>query len=240
MKGLLKNEIKMFFSNITGYLVIAIYLISNSLILWIIPGNNNVFDNGIVSINPLFQISPWLFLFLIPAITMRSFAEEKRLGTLELLLTKPLSETQIILSKFFASLIVVILAIIPSLVFYFSVMNMSSEGEIDNGAVIGSYLGLIMLSAVYASIGIWASANTDSQIIAFLLAGIVSFVFYTGFELISQLLPISYSWISKFGIQMHYNSISRGVLDTSDFIYFIGLVLVFINLTRWILFKNKG
>ncbi len=240
MKSLFLKEIQSFFSSLTGYLIIVVYLLANSLMLWVIPGNFNLFDNGYASLEPLFVLSPWLFLFLVSAVTMKSIAEEKRMGTLEILLTKPLTEFQIVASKYMASISLVILAIIPSLVFYISIYQMGNpQGNIDMGGTLGSYIGLFFLASIYTAIGLFASTLTDNQIVAFIVSILFSLFMYLGFDTIATMLPDALQWISSLGINEHYKSMSRGILDTRDIVYFLGVDAIFIYLAQFILQTRK-
>ena len=242
MISLYRKEIQGFFSNLTGYVVIIIFLLANSLIMWNIEGNLNILDAGYATIEPLFIISPWIFLFLVPAITMRMFAEEAQSGTLELLLSRPLTELQIVLSKYLASLTLIIFSLIPCLVFFFSVYLLGNPpGNMDTGGTWGSMIGLFFLGAVYASMGIFSSSMSDNIIIAFLMALVLCFVFYFGFDKLGQIQM--FKGISTvflyIGINDHYMSISRGVIDLRDIIYFISVIAFFILLTRTRLASKK-
>lgn len=242
MKSLLIKEIRGFFNSLTGYLVVIVFLLLNSLFLWILPGNFNILDGGYASLDNLFLLSPWVFLFLIPAITMRLFADEKRGGTMEFLLTKPITDLQIILAKYLAGLLLVILSVIPTLVFYYTVHELGNPvGNIDQGGTIGSYLGLVFLGGAYVAIGLFASSVTENQIISFILAAILSFFFFLGFDQIAG-LEIFGNWdliILGLGINEHYVSMSKGVLDTRDMIYFITLIMAFLLGTRLVLQSRK-
>ena len=242
MISLYRKEIQGFFSNLTGYVVIIIFLLANSLIMWNIDGNLNILDAGYATIEPLFIISPWIFLFLVPAITMRMFAEEAQSGTLELLLSRPLSELQIVLSKYLASLTLIFFSLIPCLVFFISVYLLGNPpGNIDTGGTWGSMIGLFFLGAVYASMGIFSSSMSDNIIIAFLMALVLCFVFFVGFDLLAQIHMFKgiSSVILYIGINDHYMSISRGVIDLRDIIYFISVITLFILLTRTRLTSKK-
>ncbi len=239
---LFKKEISGFFSSLTGYVVIVGFLLLNSLFMWIIPGQFNVIENGYSTLDSLFAIAPWVFLFLVPAITMRMISEEKRMGTLDLLLTRPVSELQIVLAKFFASWALVLFSLMPTLVFFWSVSRLGSPaGNIDMGGTWGSYIGLLFLGGIYAAIGIFSSALTGNQIIAFIIAVFASFLTYLGFEFLSGLAGsgrIAF-FISRAGIGYHYSSISRGVLDSRDILYFLGVMGLFIMGTRTVLQSSK-
>lgn len=235
MIALLKKEIRSFLSSLIGYVVIAVFLLITGLFMWIFPGDSNVLDMGFSSMETLFYISPWVFMFLIPAITMRSFAEEKRNGTMELLFTKPLSDLQIILAKYFAGLILVLIALLPTLVYYITIYQLGSPpGNIDTGGTWGSYIGLIFLAAVYVAIGIFASSLSNNQIVSFLLAAFLAFIMYAGFQSIGnfKLLGPLDNFIIGLGINDHYLSISKGLIDSRDLVYFVSLITIFILLTR--------
>jgi ABC-2 type transport system permease protein len=242
MYSLLKKEVTGFFSSLTGYLVIVVYLLINSLFLWVLPGNYNIPVSNCASLEPLFIISPWVFLFLVSAITMRLFAEEKKSGTMELLLTKPLTEMQVILAKYFAAVILIVLSILPTLIFFLSVYLLCNPvGNIDTGGTWGSYLGLFFLAAIYASIGIFASSITDNQIIAFILSAGLSLLLYIGFDTLALLDVFAKheDIVTSIGINEHYKSISRGIIDSRDIIYFVGVTAIFILITRTVLQSRK-
>lgn len=242
MWALYKKEISGFFSSLTGYVVIAVFLMLTGLFMWVIPGQFNVLDNGYATLDTLFALAPWVFLFLVPAITMRMISEEKRTGTLDLLYTRPISELQIILAKFLASWTLVLLSILPTLIYFWSVSRLGSPpGNIDVGGTWGSYIGLLFLGGIYAAIGIFSSSLTGNQIVAFILAVFASFLMYMGFEFLSGLAGSGNAgyFISRVGIGYHYNSISRGVLDSRDLLYFLGVMAVFIMGTRTVLQSDK-
>jgi ABC-2 type transport system permease protein len=242
MIALLKKEIATYLSSLIGYVVIAVFLLITGLFLWIFQGEFNILDSGFSSIEPLFFISPWVFMFLIPAITMRSFAEEKRSGTIELLFTRPLTDLQIISAKYLAGLLLVIIAILPTLVYYITVYKLGSPvGNIDSGGTWGSYIGLLFLAAGYIAIGIFASSITNNQIVSFLFAAMMCFFMYTGFSSLAsfELFGSLDNKIIKLGIQDHYNAMSRGLIDTRDVVYFIALIAIFLILTRTVLRGRK-
>lgn len=235
MISLYRKEIQGFFSNLTGYVVIVIFLMANSMVMWLYPGKLNVLDAGYASIDTMFIIAPWIFLFLVPALTMRMFAEEEQSGTLELLLSRPLTEFQIVFSKYLASLTLIIFSLIPCLVFFISVYLLGNPpGNVDTGGTWGSLIGLFFLGAVYASIGIFSSSYTSNIIISFLMALVLCFVFYIGFDLLAQIQMFKFvsSILLYIGINDHYMSVSRGVIDMRDIIYFISVISVFILLTK--------
>ena len=242
MRFLFKKEIQGFFSSITGYLVIAVFLAVTGLCLWVFPGVLNIPESGYASLDSLFYIAPWVFLFLVPAITMRSFAEEIKTGTIELLLTKPISEWQLAAAKFLAAATLVLIALLPCVVYIISVWRLGNPpGNLDTGATYGAMIGLLLLGAVYAAIGTFASSLTDNQIIAFIAAALTSFVFYEGFDALAQLIEAAgvQDMVSYLGIKEHYASISRGVVDLRDLVYFFGVMLLFLLLTRLKLQSRK-
>ncbi len=242
MLTLLKKEIRSFLSSLIGYITITVFLLVIGLFMWVLPTDSNLLDNGYANIDTLFIIAPWVFLFLIPAITMRSFADEKKGGTIELLLTKPLTDLQIILAKYFAGFTLVIFSLLPTLIYYYSVNKLGSPiGNIDTGGMWGSYIGLLFLGAAFVAIGIFASAITDNQVVSFIFALFLCLFIYRGFDLISAfpLLISIDNIILALGIDNHYASMSRGVIDTRDIIYFISLIALFIVSTRTVIESRK-
>ncbi len=238
MYSLVKKEINNFFSSLTGYMVIIVFLIVNSLFMWIFPGELNIFESGHASLDTLFLMAPWVFLFLVPAITMKMFSEEKKSGTIELLLSRPINELQIVLAKFFAGIALVLLSLIPTLIYFYSVYRLGNPvGNIDTGGTWGSYIGLFLLGSTYVSIGIFASSLTNSQIIAFIIGVLISFFFFIGFDSIAGIPALREleSFLINLGIKEHYRSVSRGVLDSRDLIYFLCLIGFFVFLTRTVL-----
>lgn len=236
------KEIKGFFSSLTGYVVMVVFLTLNSLFMWVFPGQMNVLDTGYASLESLFAFAPWAFLFLVPAITMRMIADEKRMGTLELLYVRPVTELQIVFAKFLASWSLVLLSLLPTLVFFWSVYRLGSPpGNIDMGGTWGSYIGLFFLGGIYAAIGVFASAITDNQIVAFIAGVLLCFMVYLGFDFVGGLAGSGYLdlLIARLGIDHHYNSISRGVLDSRDLLYFLGVIGLFLMSTRLVLQKSK-
>ena len=242
MYSLLRKEISSFLTSLTGYIVITIFLSAVGLFLWVFPGDFNIIDAGFTSLESLFVIAPWVFMFLIPAITMRSFAEEKRTGTIELLLTRPLSEWQIILAKYFAGLLLVVLSLIPTFVYYYSLQGLGNPpGNIDTGATWGSYIGLMFLGGAYVSIGLFASSITENQIVSFITAFFLCFFCYFGFDAIGGMeifRPVD-ELIINIGINAHFASMSRGVIDSRDVLYFLSFIFVFLALTRFRLLSRN-
>jgi ABC-2 type transport system permease protein len=242
MFALFRKEILTFFSSLTGYLVVSVFLVTTGLFLWVIPGDLNILYSGYASLEPLFYLAPWIYLFLVPAVTMRLFAEEKRSGTIELLLTRPLTELQIVLAKYLAGLTLVVISLLPTLIYYFAVSQLGNPvGNVDHGATWGSYLGLLFLAGVYVAIGVFASSLTDNQIVAFIIALLLCFVFYYGFESMALIpaLKSASGTLSFLGINDHYKSISRGVVDSRDVVYFLSVILIFIYSTRAVLNSRK-
>jgi len=224
MFSILKKEINSFFASPIGYLVIAVFLLLNGLFLWVFKGEFNILDNGVVSLSSFFLLAPWILIFLVPAVTMRSFSDEKKQGTLELLVTKPISYFHIILGKFFGAFILIILTLLPTLLYVYTVSELGNpSGNLDMGSTIGSYFGLLFLVAAYTAIGICASTFSENQIVAFIIAVFICFFFYFGFEGLSNYNLTSN--VENLGMAAHYNSMSRGVIDTRDLIYFISITL---------------
>jgi len=242
MLTLLLKEFRSFFNSISGYLIISIFLLATGLFIWVFPGNTNVLDGGYANLDTLFDMAPWIYLFLIPALCMRLFTDEKKSGTIELLLTRPISDFRIVLSKFFAALLLVAFSLLLCLVYYLSVYYLGKPvGNIDVGAFWGSYLGLFFLAVGYVSIAVFAGSLTDNQIIAFLLSLVLCFSFYMGFDYLSELLIFQnlQTEIINIGIREHYHSLSRGVVDSRDVSYFLGLSLIFLFATRTVLQSGK-
>ena len=236
MFSILKKELRAFFSNATGYIVIGIFLLLTGLFLWVIPGEYNILDSGYANVDGLFYLAPWLFLFLCPAVTMRLFAEEKQTGTWEMLLTKPLSKLQIVVGKYLAGLLLITLALLPTLLYYFSVSYLAEPmGNVDSGAFWGSFIGLFFLAAVYAAIGTFSSSLSNNQIISFVVAVVLSFFFYYGFEVLAGFFSSgkSIQLLEILGIHSHYKSMSRGVIDSRDLLYFVFLSGIFLYSTVW-------
>jgi ABC-2 type transport system permease protein len=235
-----KKEIRSFLGSFIAYIVIGVFLLLTGLFLWMIKGNN-IFDLGVASLQVMFEVAPFILIFLVSAITMRSISEEKRLGTLEILTTKPIHDVQIIAGKFLASVTLILIAIIPTLFYYYAIYNLASPvGNIDTGATMGSYVGLILLAACYASVGMFSSSLTDNQIVALITSMLLNFFFFGVLGMLGDI-----SWLTNigkslewFGLEFHYDSISRGVIDTRDVIYFLGFIFVFLGLTK-IVFESR-
>ena len=233
MVTIIKREINAFFSSTIGYLVIAVFLLINGLFLWIFNGNFNILDSGFADLSPYFELAPWVLLFLIPAVCMRAFSDEMKMGTLELLLTKPISLKQIVLGKYFGAVILIVIALIPTILYIFTIASLGNPpGNWDVGSTLGSYIGLLFLVFAYTSIGIFASTLSQNQIVAFIIAVFLCFALYYGFEGFSS----SRFDIAELGMKAHFDSVARGVLDTRDLVYFLSVTVFFIALT---IFKLK-
>jgi len=237
--SILKKEIVSYLSSLVAYVTIGVFLLVLGLFLWVFP-DSSILEYGYAGLESLFSTAPYLFMFLIPAITMRSLAEERKEGTFELLFTRPLTDWQIVSGKYLACVLLVLCALLPTLVYYFSVSTLGTpQGNIDTGAVIGSYIGLFLLGAAFAAIGLFASSITKNQIIAFTVAVFLCFFFYSGFDSLSQLLSLQDLGLQNLGITEHYQSVSRGVLDTRDLTYFIVVAGIFIGLTLFVVIRQR-
>ena len=234
------KEIRSFLSSLIAYVVIITFLLLIGLFTWVFEGSN-VLEQGYSNLDTLFFMAPWVFIFLISAITMRSFSEEKRNGTFELLATKPLTDVQIILGKYLAAVTLVAFSILPTLIYFYSIYQLGlPKGNIDVGATWGSYIGLLFLGACYAAVGLFSSAITPNQIVAFVLGMFLCFFTYIGFQQLSALSIFGSGdyLVQWLGIQFHYDSISRGVLDTRDLIYFFSFITIFLSAT-WLTLDSR-
>ncbi len=233
MGVLILKVVRGFLGSLIGQVVVVVFLLLTGLFLWVFP--NNILDTGYADLAPLFFIAPWVFLFLVPAVTMRSFSEERRTGTIELLLTKPLTELQLVMAKYIAAVILIVFALVPTLVYWYSLHDLAMpRGNLDTGGIIGSYIGLLFLAACFAAIGVFASSITENQVVAFMIAVFLCFFLYLGFDLIASFDAFGAleGPIKAIGIQDHYTSLSRGVVDLRDVLYFLGTIAVFLLLTR--------
>ena len=233
MFAICKKELRQFFSSLTGYLAIIIFLLLSSLFLFVFP-DTSLFDYGYATLDGFFELAPWILLLLIPAITMRSFADEFKSGTYEILATRPLSKWQIIGGKYLASLIIVVIALLPTLMYVFTIKSLSTGG-IDGGGIAGAYIGLVFLSAAFTAIGICCSSFTNNAVVAFLSSAFVCFILYNGFTAISSIPSLQGGWdyfIAMIGIDFHYRSLSRGAVDSRDMIYFLSIIVLFLFITR--------
>jgi len=234
MISIAKKELHQFFSSLTGYITIVLFLAINALYLFVLK-DSNIFDFGYATLVSFFEFAPWIFIFLIPALSMRSFADEFKSGTFETLQTRPLTQWQIVLAKYVAILLVIIIALIPTLLYVITIHSLSSTGGVDGGAITGSYIGLFFLAAVFAAISIWCSSLTSNAVIAFLLSAFACIILYFGFTAISKLPVFTGNadyYIGMLGIDFHYQSISRGVVDTRDLIYFLSVIYLFLFATQ--------
>jgi ABC-2 type transport system permease protein len=226
MWSLCKKEFRHFFSNLTGYISIAIFLLLNGLFLFVFP-DSNVLDYGYASLSKFFELAPWILLLLVPAITMRSFSEEFKSGTYEILMTRPLSHWQLLLGKYFGALLVVLLALLPTFIYVITLSSLASEGGIDWGGTLGSYIGLFFLAAVFTAISLACSSFTSNAVVAFLIGAFACFLLYNGFNGISKLPALESGadyYLEMLGIDFHYKSISRGLIDSRDLVYFLSLI----------------
>src|ERR1700761_2762136 len=238
MRSIFIKEINSFFSSIVGYVALLVFLIACGLFLWIIPNTNfNILSYGYASLDRFFEIAPWLLLLLVPAVTMRSFSDEFRTGTIEWLSTKPLTDLQIIIGKYLATLALIVFALIPTFVYIYTISNLSyPDVGLDVAAIIGSYIGLFFLAATFAAVGIFCSSLTANQVVGFLISLFACYLLYTGFEQLSKLPSFSEGidyYLSMIGMEFHYNSMSRGVIDSRDVVYFLSIIIFFISLTRF-------
>jgi ABC-2 type transport system permease protein len=239
MISIAKKEFYQFFSSLTGYITIILFLLVNALYLFVLK-DSNVFDYGYATLASFFDLAPWVFIFLIPALGMRSFADEFKSGTFETLKTSPLTKWQIVFGKYLAIIAVIIIALIPTVLYVITIQSLSTGG-IDTGAITGSYIGLFLLASVFAAITTWCSSLTSNAVIAFLLSSFACIILYFGFSAIS-ILPVFTGnadyYIEMLGIDFHYQSISRGVLDTRDIIYFFSVIFIFLFATQKNLHKK--
>lgn len=241
MKSILLREIKSFFGSPIGYLVIAIFLLLNGLFLWVFEGDFNIPNSGFADLSPFFTLAPWILIFLIPAVTMRSFSDEKKQGTIELLFTKPLSIWQIVNGKFLGAFLLILIAIIPTLIYVFVLSSLGNpEGNLDFGSTLGSYFGLLFLIGAYTSIGIFTSTLSENQIVAFIISVFLCFIFYFGFDGISSFTGSFDLLVSSIGMDYHFKSMSRGVLDTRDILYFVSITVLFLSFTVYKLKSLKS
>jgi ABC-2 type transport system permease protein len=242
MFTLFRKEINGFLNSLIGYIVIVVFLLVTGLFLWVFPMQFNIPDYGYANLDGLFILAPFVFLFLIPAITMRSFAEEKKTGTLELLMTQPLSDMQVIMAKLLAGITLVIFSLIPTLIYFYSVYQLGlPAGNLDTGAIWGSYIGLLFLGSAFVAIGIFSSSVSDNQIVSFIVSVFLCFFFYMGFELIYTFILSGKAGliVQSLGISAHYSSISRGVIDTRDVVYFLSIIALFVLFTKFSLETRK-
>ena len=232
MFSILKKEFNSFFASTVAYLVMGVFLLINGLFLWVFKSDFNILNAGFSDVNSFFYLAPWFFLLLIPAITMKSFADEFNKGTIELLKTKPISNWQIVMGKFSASVLLVIVALVPTFTYIFTIYQLGNPlGNIDFGSIIGSYMGLLFLAITYTAIGLFTSTLSKNQIVAFISGVLITFILFEGFDAISNLIGNDLS-LKQLGIKKHFKSISRGVIDTRDILYFMSVTVFFLDLTK--------
>jgi ABC-2 type transport system permease protein len=232
MWSICKKELRHFFSSLTGYITIILFLLVSSIMLFFL--GNNLFDSGYASLDKFFELAPWILLFLVPAISMRTLADEFKSGTFEILQTRPLTKWQIVMGKYWSVLLVLVIAIVPTFVYIFTIKNLSALGGIDSGGITGSYIGLFLLAAVFAAVGLCCSSFSSNAVVAFLFSAFACLVLYFGFSALSK-LPFFKGgadyYVEMLGIDFHYQSISRGVLDSRDLVYFMSIIFLFLSIT---------
>jgi ABC-2 type transport system permease protein len=241
MIAILKKEIRSFLNSLIAYISMIIFLTGMGMFIWVFP-DTNVLDYSFADLSTLFNLAPYVYMFLIPAITMRTFAEEKKGGTMELLLTRPVTDWDIILGKFFACFLLIVFTLLPTLVYYFSVYQLGNPvGNIDSAGVAGSYIGLILLGAVFTSIGIFASSISENQIVSFIIAAFLCFILYAGFTSLSTLdiWENAAYFIAQLGIDFHYNALSKGLIDSRNLIYFISVITIMLMATRLVVGSRR-
>ncbi len=235
MRSIFVKEINSFFSSVVGYVALLVFLVACGLFLWILP-DSGILEYGYATLDRFFEMAPWFLMLLIPAITMRSFSDEFKGGTIEWLSAKPLRDTDIILGKYFAALVLVLFALLPTVIYVYTIDNLSMiTGSLDSGGIIGSYIGLMFLAATFAAVGVFCSSLTSNQVVGFLVALFACFILYSGFDSFSRMPVFSGGadyYLGMIGMSFHYTSISRGVIDTRDVIYFLSVIILFIALTR--------
>ena len=241
MKEVFLKEVNSFLNSLIAYIVLSVFLIGVGLLVWVFP-ETSVLEYGYADLDTLFSFGPYVLLFLLPAITMRTFAEEKKAGTLELLYTRPLTDWQIILGKYFSSLLLLLLALLPTLLYYYSLSELGNpQGNIDSAAVAGSYVGLFLLGAVFAAVGVFASSLTENQIVSFLVALFLCFLLYSGFSSLASMDVLSSRGyvLQQLGILYHYTALSKGLIDSRNVIYFISVIVLMLMLTKLVLSSRK-
>ncbi len=241
MFPILRKEINSFLNSLVAYIIMVIFLTGMGLFIWVLP-EYNVLDYGFADLSTLFGMAPYVFMFLIPAVTMRSFAEEKKGGTMELLLTRPLTDWNLIWGKYLACFLLILFTLLPTLIYYWSVYLLGNPvGNIDSAGVFGSYIGLALLAAVFTAIGIFASSISDNQIVSFVVAAFLSFAFFAGFSSVSTLIAsgsVSYL-VNQLGLEYHYNALSKGLIDSRNVLYFLSVIALMLMATRLVLASRK-
>lgn len=241
MLAILKKEIRSFLNSLIAYIIMVIFLTGMGLFIWVFP-TTNILDYGFADLSSLFYLAPYVYMFLIPAVTMRTFAEEKKAGTMELLLTRPLTDWDIILGKYLASFLLILFTLIPTLIYYFSIYNLGNPaGNVDSAGVFGSYIGLVLLGAVFTAIGIFASSISDNQITSFIIAAFLCFLLYAGFSSLTSINAwgeLAY-FINQLGIDYHYNALSKGLIDSRNVFYFLSIIAIMLMATRLVLGSRR-
>ena len=241
MISILQKEVAAFLNSMIAYIIIVLFLVIMGMFMWVLP-DTSILNYGFAEMNSLFSTAPFIFMFVIPAITMRMFAEEKKTGTIELLMTKPVSDWDIIIGKYLSSVFLVALVLLPTIAWYFAIYELGSPiGNIDTAGVIGSYLGLFLLGAVFSSIGIFASSITDNQIVSFIVGVFICYIFHSGLTALSS-LPFWGSWaetVDSVGVSYHYNAMSKGLIDSRDVFYFLSVIFVMLSSTQVVLGSRK-
>ncbi|MGB3587001.1 MAG: gliding motility-associated ABC transporter permease subunit GldF [Tunicatimonas sp.] len=241
MLAIYRKEVNSYLNSLIAYVVIAVFLTGTGLLMWVFP-DTSVLTYGFADLSTLFTLGPYVFMFLIPAITMRSFAEERKAGTMELILTQPVTDWQLVLGKYLAAWTVVVLAVVPTLIYYFSVYQLGNPvGNLDSAGIFGSYIGLTLLGGVFTAIGTLASSLTENQVIAFILAVFLCFFLYTGFSSLAglKMWDDSELVVEKFGILHHYDAMSRGLIDSRNLLYFGTVTIIMLLLTQLVLNSRK-
>lgn len=240
MIAIFRKELNSFLNSLVAYIVIGVFLVLVGLFTWFF--DSNILDYGYADLNNFFQLTPFIFVFLIPAITMRSFSEEFKTGTIELLFTKPLTNWQIVLGKFFATFLLIFVALLPTLLYYYSIYQLGNpKGNIDSAAVFGSYLGLLLLGGVFAAIGLWASSMTDNQIVAFIIGAVLSYFLYDGINQFANIFNgTTQYFINYLGLSYHYESLGRGLIDSRNVLFLISMIFLMLFLTKLRLAAKKN
>jgi len=239
--SIFRKEVAGFLNSLIGYMVISVFLTGIGLMMWVFP-QTNVLDYGFAELGTLFGLAPYVFMFLIPAICMKFFAEEQKSGTIEILYTRPVTDLQVILGKYFAGLFLVIFSLLPTLIYYYSIHELGSpKGNLDSAGIMGSYIGLILLGSFFTALGVFASCITENQIVAFILGAFLCFIFYDGIDALASLEAIGSAghFIEQLGVVYHYNALSRGLMDSRDILYFLSITATTILLTNLVIGSRK-
>jgi ABC-2 type transport system permease protein len=239
--SIFRKEVAGFLNSLIGYMVISVFLTGIGLMMWVFP-QTNVLDYGFAELGTLFGLAPYVFMFLIPAICMKFFAEEQKSGTIEILYTRPVTDLQVILGKYFAGLFLVIFSLLPTFIYYFSIHELGSpKGNLDSAGIMGSYIGLLLLGSFFTALGVFASSITENQIVAFILGAFLCFIFYDGIAAMASLEAIGSAghFIEQLGVVYHYNALSRGLMDSRDILYFLSITATTILLTNLVIGSRK-